>query len=129
MQLWIGGYLADEKDVSGKVIIKSVKGTESNSSKEVEKEKILDASNTLMELLPELLAKYGNEVPYTTLHEETGFDFELIQVAVMHLIMTQSILGFINDRSTSDLSDDILIIREKRIMDEIEPEYRTGWLL
>lgn len=118
--------MAEEKNVSGKDIIKSVKDTEVNSQKEEDKEKILLASDKLMELLPELSAKYGNEIPYTTIHEETGFSFELIQIAVMHLIMTQSILGFINDKSTSDLSDDILIIRDKRILDELEPGYRTG---
>ncbi|OLS23947.1 MAG: hypothetical protein HeimC2_24620 [Candidatus Heimdallarchaeota archaeon LC_2] len=118
--------MTDKKDVSGKDIIKSVKDTEVASQKELDKEKIMEASDKLLQLLPELSAKYGNEVPYTTIKEETGYSFEMIQVAVMHLIMTQSILGFINDQSTSDLSDDILIIREKRILDEIEPEYRTG---
>ena len=121
-----GGYLVKEDENSGKEIIKSIKKESTEDQKDVDKELILSASKAILNLIPSLNNNTPDGILYTTLHKETGYSYDLIQVAVMHLIMTKKIIGFINDRSTSDLSDDILILREKRIIDELESSYRTG---
>ena len=118
--------LVKEDESLGKDIIKSIKNDITPEQMELDKEMILAASETLLNLIPTLTDKYPEGIPYTKFYADTDYSYDLIQVAVLHLIMTKKILGFINDRSTSDLSDDILILREKRIIDEIESSYRTG---
>jgi hypothetical protein len=119
-----GGYLSKE-DEDSKKMIESIK-TQDDDQKEIEKQKILSASDTILNLISSISDEYPDGIPYTLIHDKTGISYDLIQVAVMHLIMTKAILGFINDKSTSDLSDDILILRQKRIIDDIESSYRTG---
>lgn len=122
----MGSYLAKKDENSGKKIIMSINKENAEDQKEVDKQKILSASETILNFLPSLSEKHPDGIPYTILHEQTNYSYDLIQVAIMHLIMTKKIFGFINDRSTSDLTDDVLILREKRIIDDIESSYRTG---
>ncbi|MCE7734593.1 MAG: hypothetical protein GPJ54_06940 [Candidatus Heimdallarchaeota archaeon] len=118
--------MAKKDENLGKEIIKSIKNENTDDQTKENKEMILSASEAILNSLPSLSEKYPDGIPYTVLHEGTNYSYDLIQVAVMHLIMTKKIYGFINDRSTSDLTDDILILREKRIIDELESSYRTG---
>lgn len=118
--------MAKEDQNLGKEIIKSIKNESSEDQKDEDKELILSASETILKFLASSKDHFPDGIPYTVLHEETNYSYDLIQIAVMHLIMTKKIFGFINDRSTSDLTDDILILREKRIIDDIESSYRTG---
>ncbi|MHA2029727.1 MAG: hypothetical protein ACW99A_13705 [Candidatus Kariarchaeaceae archaeon] len=117
--------MSKEDESSSKKIIESIQN-QSKEQKEIEKQKILVASETVLNLISSVSDEHPDGIPYTLIHDKTGLSYDLIQVAVMHLIMTKAVLGFINDNSTSDLSDDILILREKRIIDDFESSYRTG---
>lgn len=52
------------------------------------------------------------------LRTKSGLDAAKVNAIVLHLIQDEKIIGFINDRETADLSDDLLILVEKRFIDE-----------
>ncbi|MHA2029838.1 MAG: hypothetical protein ACW99Q_10635 [Candidatus Kariarchaeaceae archaeon] len=75
----------------------------------------------------EAIQKYRSEIPFTLIHEATGLDYEMIKQCVLELILAKKVTGFINDSSTADdLTDDILIIRDERFVDVMDPGYETG---
>jgi hypothetical protein len=75
----------------------------------------------------EAIQKYRSEIPFTLIHEATGLDYAMIKQCVLELIIAKKVTGFINDSSTAeDLTDDILIIRDERFVDVMDPGYETG---
>ena len=120
----------NEKDSedSGKKIIEEIH--ETNVKKELspeEQQQVAKMLENLQSLIFELKDECESNIPFSILHEKTGLDYPIIKTCILQLIMSNNILGFINDNGTSeDLSDDILIIRDKRFIDEMEPDYRTG---
>jgi len=58
------------------------------------------------------------EITFKELKEHTGVEFSHITNGLLTLITSGKIIGFINDRLTPDPSDDILILRENRIVIE-----------
>jgi hypothetical protein len=75
----------------------------------------------------EAIQKYRSEIPFKLIHEATGLDYEMIKQCVLELILAKKVTGFINDSSTADdLTDDILIIRDERFVDVMDPGYETG---
>jgi len=126
MVIILAGYMESDQDISGKDLLKSLKDKDRPEEKKIDQEKLKQVKEKIKSILPELKTEFKNEIPFSAIHERTQIPFELIQVIVLDLLMNKDILGFINDKSTSELSDDILMIREKRIIDSIEPEFRTG---
>lgn len=117
---------------TGKDIIKSIKSNvdddldlDEDQVKELH-EKMTDIKNRIKELILELAEAYNNKIPFLALKEKSGLEYQVIQEAIMQLQMSNDLLGFINDNSTSELSDDVFIFRDKRILDSIEPDYRVG---
>ena len=61
-----------------------------------------------------------SEITLQELNDETGFDFELLTGLITHALITKRLWGFVNDSGTEELEDDILILRDSRLIDEIE---------
>ncbi|MHA2170503.1 MAG: hypothetical protein ACXAB7_11475 [Candidatus Kariarchaeaceae archaeon] len=75
----------------------------------------------------EAIQKYRSEIPFVAIHEATGIDYDMIKQCVLELILAKKVTGFINDSSTADdLTDDILIFRDERFIDVMDPGYETG---
>ncbi|MCH8907410.1 MAG: hypothetical protein IH840_10005 [Candidatus Heimdallarchaeota archaeon] len=107
-------------------IKKSTEVLDSGKSESDADQSLRERNDIILNLIYELKVELNNEIPLIKLHEKSGYDLSDIQESLMQLLMEKKFLGFINDQSTPDLSDDILIVREKRILDELEPEYRVG---
>lgn len=81
----------------------------------------------IIDFIPNLSIEFKNEIPFQAFKDATLLDFTTIKDALLELIMEKKITGFINDSSTADdLSDDILILRDQRFVDRMEPSYRVG---
>lgn len=107
-------------------IKKSTEVLDSGKSESDADQSLRKRNDIILNLIYELKVELNNEIPLIKIHEKSGYDLSDIQQSLMQLLMEKKFLGFINDQSTPDLSDDILIVREKRILDELEPEYRVG---
>jgi len=109
--------------------IKKIMTGGSKSSEEMSpeiKEKLNELKDTVMEAINKLKEE-GNKIPFAKLHELTQLDYALISDIILALIMEKRLLGFINDFGTDAYDDDILILRDKRLVDDLEPEYETGY--
>ena len=89
--------------------------------------KIKELKRELLDSINSLKGKYDNNIPFSAIYEQTNIEYDLISDIILALIMEKELLGFINDGGTEQLDDDILILREKRMVDELEPEYETGY--
>ncbi|MHA2250984.1 MAG: hypothetical protein ACXAD7_11515 [Candidatus Kariarchaeaceae archaeon] len=78
----------------------------------------------ILNFIPTLAMELNNEITFQVLHEKTMLDFTTIKDALTQLIIEKKVTGFINDSGTAeDLTDDILIIRDIRFVDHMEPKY------
>ncbi|MHA2503601.1 MAG: hypothetical protein ACXAE3_12110 [Candidatus Kariarchaeaceae archaeon] len=91
------------------------------------KERIEKLKSKFAELIPGLATTYENEIPFSAIKEETNHPYQVISEVILSLILEKRITGFINDGGTEELDDDILIIRNSRLVDEMEPKYETGF--
>ena len=89
--------------------------------------KIEEIKIELLKIIPDLAREHSNEIPFKILNKKTKYDYQVISDIILNLIMEKKLIGFINDSGTEDLSDDILIIKEKRFLDSLEVEYTTGY--
>ncbi len=81
----------------------------------------------IMDFIPGLVVEFDKEIPFKILHERTLLDYPTIKEAILQLLMEKKLTGFLNDSATTDdLTDDILIIRDQRFVDVMEPSYRVG---
>lgn len=63
---------------------------------------------------------FNNEITFAELNEKTQIPFDILAPLITYALLNKKIVGFINDNGTEGPEDDILLIREKRMIDSGE---------
>ncbi len=74
---------------------------------------------SVLEFVKENRKKFHDEIPFDVMSKSLEMDFETLNKCLLTLILEKEIIGFINDKQTSDKSDDILILRDQHLIDKI----------
>ncbi len=97
-----------------------IKSVISGKLKDSYKEITPEMSQQLEILLAEIKKLDKYEISFLELHELTNYDYKLLNDLIFYGIIQKKIIGFVDSKDTPDLSDDILILREKRYLDTNE---------
>lgn len=84
---------------------------------------LLDKYNTIVELVRANYKQMNGEISFKWIHEQTSYNYDVINALLTQALMRKDLIGFINDMLTDDLGDDILYIREKRLVDDEEYQF------
>jgi hypothetical protein len=60
-----------------------------------------------------------SEISLLSIQNATNLKLEEISRILLYLIANKRVTGFINDKTTDDIADDVLIIRKQRIIDTL----------
>jgi hypothetical protein len=109
-------YLMSEKNDLKKVIQDNLPGDSELS------DELLGTLNELLNAVDELkeVKGFDNEITFAELHEKTKIPFDILSPLITYALLNQRIVGFINDNGTEGPEDDILLIRETRLIDTDE---------
>ncbi len=106
----VASKILDKFAPAAKEIISEIKSDRVDQSSLASEEDIQSLKTYLKGIKPPA------EITFQKIHEETGVDIKRMTNGLLKLITDGSVIGFINDKSTPDPSDDILILRQEHVV-------------
>jgi len=85
-------------------------------------EELLNKLVELLNVIDELkkVDGFDNEISFAELNEKTQIPFDILAPLITYALLNKKVVGFINDNGTEGPEDDILLIRETRMIDSDE---------
>ncbi len=85
-------------------------------------DELLSKLSELLNIIEELkqVKGFDNEITFAELNEKTKIPFDILAPLITYALLNKKVVGFINDNGTEGPEDDILLIREKRMIDSDE---------
>ena len=85
-------------------------------------EELISKLNELLNAVEELkqVEGFNNEITFAELNEKTKIPFDILSPLITYALLNKKIVGFINDNGTEGPEDDILLIRDTRLIDTDE---------